>query len=191
MKHTRDSVETRDGEWNRSRAMTGHPFVLAWYISKTVCNKGVPLAVCNCVIGATKEGIGRSLKIGVAKTREEENVQHVVLMTEATNDKPQDEKSMFLMCRLNMWGRWEQRPPAILQPRPASGPLHYHHHHLHCQTPTLRSLMSSSATGQKLLLVKHESRGGGAEKKLGVCWRENSRGHELPAVVFKAELLLE
>lgn len=48
-----------------------------------------------------------------------------------------------------------------------------------------------SATGQKLLQVKHESRGGGAEKKLGVCWRENSRGHELPAVVFNAALLLQ
>ena len=50
------------------------------------------------------------------------------------------------------------------------------------------SLTSCSATGQKLLQVKHESKGGRAEKKLGVCWSENSRGHELPAVVFNAAL---
>lgn len=56
-------------------------------------------------------------------------------------------------------------------------------------SPTPHSLMSFSATGQKLLQVKHESSGGGAKKKLGVCWRENSRGHELPAVVFRAQLL--
>lgn len=69
-------------------------------------------------------------------------------------------------------GSTKKPPPAIFQHSPATGPQ---------PTPT--------ATGQKLLQVKHESRGGGAEKKLGVCWRENSRGHELPAVVFRAALM--
>lgn len=78
---------------------------------------------------------------------------------------------------------------SLLQPSYSGPQHHHHHHHLQFLAPTPHSLMSSSATGQKLLQVKHESRGGGAEKKLGVCWRENSRGHELPAVVFKAELL--
>lgn len=67
---------------------------------------------------------------------------------------------------------------SLLQHRPATGPQHH--------LPP--SLTSCSATGQKLLQVKHENKGGRAEKKLGVCWSENSRGHELPAVVFNAAL---
>lgn len=106
---------------------------------------------------------------------------YMSLSTNVTTGRPEDETGMFLKC-------WSERGPgipknptlAVFQHSPASGPQK------HPFTPTM---LGSSATGQKLLQVKHESRGGGAEKKLGVCWRENSRGHELPAVMFSAALM--
>lgn len=112
--------------------------------------------------------------MGVGKGREEEGTAHGFI------DRCYDWQASDVMTgrRTSEGGEGSTRkpPPAILQHSPAIAPP---------------SLTSSSATGQKLLQVKHESRGGGAEKKLGVCWRENSRGHELPAVVFKAALLPE
>lgn len=93
-----------------------------------------------------------------------------ILLKDVTTDRPEDEKGMFLKCWLNIWKQCEHKEASSSRPPAQSG--HW--------APT-----------QKLLQVKHESRGGGAEKKLRVCWRENSGGHELPAVVFSATLLRE
>lgn len=78
-------------------------------------------------------------------------------------------RSSSVGCTCEPVGAPTAHPPPHPQPPPPPAPY---------------SLMSSSATGQKLLQVKHESRrrrrrgGGWAQKKLGVCLERKKPGGE-------------
>lgn len=135
---------------------------------------------CNCVRGVTEEG-----GVGRCQRGRGNSVWVYWQMLRLTNLKMKRVRSSSVGCTC------EGGQSSLLQPSYSTGqPVGPNTTTASNSSPQLPTHWWALLPLDKSCCKSSMKAGeGGAAKKLGVCWRENSRGHELPAVVFKAEIL--